>query len=98
MDGIDLEIQMDGPPSMMGTGGGTDHDDSSIIVRPAYIWEGVLTDPIQDHRWRRKRLFSKIPAYFGITPIWRVGSVSPGVSIDVRLDNGRYVLLDDVAY
>jgi hypothetical protein len=95
MDGIDLEIQTEGPASRMGTGGGTDHDDSSIIVRPAYKWEGVLTDPLQRHRWRRMKFFSKLGAWFGITPIWRAGSVSPGLSVDVRLDKGRYVLLDD---
>ncbi|KIK70943.1 hypothetical protein GYMLUDRAFT_66152 [Collybiopsis luxurians FD-317 M1] len=96
MDGVDLEIQLEGPSSMFGTGGGTDHDDSSIIVRPAYRWEGVLSDTLQHHRWRRQNFTSKMGAWFGITPIWRTGIVSPGVSIDVRLENGRYVLLDDV--
>ncbi|KAJ4486079.1 hypothetical protein J3R30DRAFT_3443672 [Lentinula aciculospora] len=96
MDGIDLEIQTEGLSSMLGTGGGTDHDDSSIIVRPEYKWEGVLTDTLQHHRWRRKEFFSKLGAWFGITPLWRAGAISPGVAIDARLENGRYVLLDDV--
>ncbi|KAJ3779177.1 hypothetical protein FB446DRAFT_782719 [Lentinula raphanica] len=96
MESIDVEIQMEGLSSMLGTGGGTDHDDSSIIVRPEYKWEGVLTDTIQHHRWRRKKVLSKLGAWFGITPLWRVGAVSPGVAIDVRLENGRYILLDDV--
>ncbi|KAJ3883366.1 hypothetical protein F5051DRAFT_391948 [Lentinula edodes] len=96
MDGVDLEIQMEGLSSMLGTGGGTDHDDSSIIVRPEYKWEGVLTDTLQHHRWRRKNFFSKLGAWFGITPLWRADAISPGVAIDVRLENGRYILLDDV--
>lgn len=95
MDGVDLEIQMEGLSSMLGTGGGTDHDDSSIIVRPEYKWEGVLTDTLQHHRWRRKNFFAKLGAWFGITPLWRAGAISPGVAIDVRLENGRYILLDD---
>ncbi|KAJ3799908.1 hypothetical protein GGU11DRAFT_775291 [Lentinula aff. detonsa] len=96
MEGIDLEIQMEGLSSMLGTGGGTDHDDSSIIVRPEYKWEGVLTDTIQHHRWRRKKFLSKLGAWFGITPLWRAGAISPGVAIDVQLKDGRYILLDDV--
>jgi len=96
MDGVDLEIQLDGPPSMMGTGGGTDHDNSFIIVRPEYRWEGVLTDNIQHHHWRKKKFLTKLGAWFGITPLWRAGTVSPGLSIDARMENGRYVLLNDV--
>jgi len=94
MNGVDLELE--GPASMLGTGGGTDHDDSFIIVRPEYKWEGVLKDAIQRHRWQKKKFLSKLGAWFGITPLWRVGAVSPGVSINARLENGRYVLLDDV--
>ncbi|KAF5390251.1 hypothetical protein D9757_002979 [Collybiopsis confluens] len=96
MDGVDLELQMEGPSSLFGTGGGTDHDDSSIIVRPAYKWEGVLSDTLHHHRWKRQDFLSKMGAWFGIKPTWRAGAVSAGVSIDVFLDNGRYVVLDDL--
>ncbi|THV07730.1 hypothetical protein K435DRAFT_772567 [Dendrothele bispora CBS 962.96] len=91
MNGVDLEIQ--GQPSTLGTGGGTDHDDSSILARPEYRWEGILSDPMEPGK-HRPNFLAKLGAWFGVTPLWRAGVPSPGVAVDVRLDNGRYVLLD----
>ncbi len=92
MDGLDLEMQIEGPPSMMGTGGGTDHDDASIRARPEYRWEGVLSDPVQHDRRRRRKFFSKLGAWFGVNPLWKANFVSPGVSVDVYLQDGFYHL------
>ncbi|KAF8168145.1 hypothetical protein B0H34DRAFT_48390 [Crassisporium funariophilum] len=96
LDMEDIDILTQGQPSTLGTGGGTDHDDSWIRARPTYRWEGLLNDPPRrgGHEGRRK-WFRKLGAWFGITPLWRSGSSSNGISLDVRLDNGRYVLLDD---
>jgi len=91
MNGIDLEIQ--GQPSTLGTGGGTDHDDSSIRARPEYRWEGILSDPMQPG-CHRPSFLAKLGAWFGVTPLWRTGIPSPGVAVDVRLENGRYVLIN----
>ncbi|KAF5374814.1 hypothetical protein D9758_000330 [Tetrapyrgos nigripes] len=96
MNGIDQEIQ--GQPSTLGTGGGTDHDDSSIRARPEYRWEGLLNDPMQSrtqHNPNKPNFLAKVGAWFGVTPLWRAGDPSPGVAVDVRLQNGQYVLLDN---
>lgn len=92
MDDIDLETQ--GRPSTLGTGGGTDHDDASIRARPTYKWEGLLEDPLRKGKPHRRRWPAKMGAWFGTTPLWRSDMRSQGVALDVRLDNGRYVLLD----
>jgi hypothetical protein len=44
MEDIDIETQA--PVSTLGTGGGTDHDDSVIRPRPMFRWEGILSDPL----------------------------------------------------
>ncbi|KAF9496158.1 hypothetical protein BDN71DRAFT_1482328 [Pleurotus eryngii] len=90
MEGVDM-----GQSSTLGTGGGTDHDDESLRPRPTYRWEGLLMDPVRGRRRRRDGWFVKIGAYLGITPIWRSGSPSKGVSLDLRLQNGRYVVLEE---
>lgn len=91
MDEVDLETR--GQPSTLGTGGGTDHDDSSIRPRPIYKWEGLLYDPVTRKTGRRGRnWFAKLGAWFGLTPLWRFGAPSSGLSLDVRLVNGRYIL------
>ncbi|KAF8078665.1 hypothetical protein FPV67DRAFT_1465988 [Lyophyllum atratum] len=41
---VDLETRV-GQTSTIGTGAGTDHDDSWIRTRPTYRWEGILSDP-----------------------------------------------------
>jgi hypothetical protein len=66
----------------------------SIIARPTYRWEGLLTDPLSTGRQHR-RLFAKLGAWFGVTPLWKSEIPSPGLALDVRLDRGRYVLVDD---
>lgn len=93
MDGVDLETQ--GPTSSLGTGGGTDYDVSFTRMRPAYRWEGLLEDPIRTGK-RRRRWLAKFGAWFGITPVWRTGLSSNGLSLRVRLENGRYIITDDM--
>jgi len=95
LDMEDIDIPTQGQPSTLGTGGGTDHDDSWIKMRPAYRWEGLLSDPPHrgGHKGRRKFL-GKLGVWFGLTPLWRTGSLSNGISLDVKVEDGRYVLLD----
>ncbi|KAL4242145.1 hypothetical protein ABKN59_001961 [Abortiporus biennis] len=80
-------------PSTLGTGGGTDHDDSSIRARPYYRWEGLLTDKVSKNVKHHRSLLAKIGVWFGVTPLWRSGVPSRGLALDVRLVDGRYVLL-----
>ncbi|KAI0068240.1 hypothetical protein BV25DRAFT_1867258 [Artomyces pyxidatus] len=91
MEDIDLETQ--GNPSSLGTGGGTDHDDVSIRARPVFRWEGILKDPLVKAMGPRRIFLAKMGAWFGVTPFWRDGSRSHGVALDVRLEGGKYVLL-----
>ena len=96
LDMEDIDILTQGQSSTLGTGGGTDHDDSWIRMRPAYRWEGLLSDPPrQGGRKGHRKLLGKLGAWLGVTPLWRTGSPSNGISLDVRLEDGRYVLLDD---
>ncbi len=95
LDMEDVDMDAPGQPSTLGTGPGTDHDDSSIRARPAYRWENLLT---LSPRKRKRRIFSKMGAWFGLTPLWTQGMLSEGVSLDVCLENGRYVLMDDPGY
>ncbi|TFK30404.1 hypothetical protein FA15DRAFT_579807 [Coprinopsis marcescibilis] len=97
LDMEDIDILTQGNPSTLGTGGGTDHDVSWIRTRPTYRWEGLLTDPVRTHDWGQRKWFSKLGAWFGLTPIWRTGIVSQGLSLDVRVESGKYVLLDDAS-
>lgn len=98
MEDIDLETQA--MPSTLGTGGGTDHDDSSIRPRPVFRWEGIFDDPMRvgggkkSKNRSRRRWLAKFGAWFGVTPRWREGMPSLGVSLDVELDGkGRYVVM-----
>ena len=92
----DVDILTQGGPSTLGTGGGTDHDDPWILARPAYRWEGLLNDPPgKGGSEPRKQILSKLGVWFGVTPFWRSGSLSNGISLDLKLENGRYVLLTD---
>jgi len=92
MDNLDAVTH--GPDSTLGTGGGTNHDDSTIRPRPVYHWEGLLDDPVVANGTKvRKSWFAKLGAWFGITPLWRAGLPTHGVSLDVQLVGGRYVLL-----
>ncbi|TFK57131.1 hypothetical protein OE88DRAFT_1620976 [Heliocybe sulcata] len=92
LDMDELDVQTLIGPSTLGTGGGTDHDDSSIRARPAYRWEGILNDRLRKRRGHRS-FVGKLGAWFGITPLWRSGSPSRGLSLDVQLDSGRYTLM-----
>ena len=92
MDGVDLETQ--GLTSTLGTGDGTDYDVPGVRMRPEYRWEGLLEDPIRSGK-RRRRWLTKLGAWFGVTPLWRTGLTSNGLSLDVRLENGRYVVVKD---
>jgi hypothetical protein len=95
LDMEDVDLEAPTQSSTLGTGGGTDHDDSSIRPRPAYRWEGLLDDPLSKEKFCRRRIFTKLGAWFGITPLWRSGMPSQGVSLDVRLENGHYVLVEE---
>ncbi|KAG6911998.1 hypothetical protein DXG01_000246 [Tephrocybe rancida] len=88
---VDLETRV-GQASSIGTGAGTNHDDSWIQTRPQYRWEGILNDAPYAGKRRRKWL-SKLSAWMGLTPTWRSGMPSDGLSLDVKLENGRFVLL-----
>ncbi|CDO71626.1 hypothetical protein BN946_scf184911.g96 [Trametes cinnabarina] len=97
LDMEEVDVQTLQRPSTLGTGGGTDHDDSSIRARPAYRWEGILEDPLTTgkHRSHRQRFLSRLAVWFGLRPVWRTGEPSQGLALDVKLENGKYVLLED---
>lgn len=92
----DLDTLARAPGSTVGIGGGTNHDDSAIRPRPIYRWEGMLDDPVVSQAKKvQKRLFAKFGAWFGITPLWRETLPTHGVSLDVELLGGAYVLIAD---
>lgn len=93
MEEVDLETQA--RTSTLGTGGGTDYDQDTIIGRPTYRWEQLLDDPLRKGNDRKRRWFAKMGAWFGITPLWSSGDHSRGVALDVRLEKDRYILIDD---
>ncbi|KAI0361534.1 hypothetical protein OH77DRAFT_1545714 [Trametes cingulata] len=97
LDMEEIDLQTLPRPSTLGTGGGTDHDDASIRARPAYRWEGILEDPLtkRKHKSHRQRFLSKLAVWFGLSPLWRTGEPSQGLALDVKLENGRYVLLEE---
>jgi len=95
LDMRNVDFQTEARSSTMGTGGGTDYDQASIQARPTYKWEGLLDDPVYEGKSRRKRWFAKMGAWFGITPLWKSGMRTQGLAADVRLENGRYVLMYD---
>ena len=92
MEGVDVATQ--GPSSSLGTGDGTDYDVPGIRMRPAFRWEGLLDDPVR-HGERRRRWLAKMGVWFGITPLWKTGLTSNGLSLDVHLENGRYVVMEN---
>lgn len=91
MEEVDLQTQAQ--PSTLGTGGGTDHDDSSIRARPLYRWEGILSDELSSHEKHHRDFLSKLAVWFGISPRWRAGVPTRGLALDVKVDSGKYVLL-----
>ncbi len=90
----DIDLQTVARPSTLGTGGGTEYDDESIRARPAYRWEGILDDPLRKRKPHRRRFLSKLAVWFGISPLWRASEPSQGLSLDVRFENGKWVLLE----
>jgi len=94
MEEVDGQTLMQ--PSTLGTGAGTDYDDVSIRARPLYRWEGILEDPLREKKAKRRPFLAKMAVWFGLSPFWRSGAPSQGLALDVRLDNGRYVLLEDM--
>ncbi|KAF9535429.1 hypothetical protein CPB83DRAFT_841727 [Crepidotus variabilis] len=94
LDMEELDILTQGGSSTLGTGGGTDHDASGILIRPTYRWEGLLTDPPRrgGHELRHNWL-AKLGVWFGVTPFWRTSAPTNGISLDVKLENGKYVLM-----
>lgn len=93
MEDIDIETRI--PLSMLDTGVGTDYDDPVIRPRPAFRWEGILSDPLVKKK-PGHRLLSKLGVWLGLTPYWRTGDGSLGVALDVHLERNRYVLSDNL--
>ncbi|THH11204.1 hypothetical protein EW145_g801 [Phellinidium pouzarii] len=81
--------------SSLGTGGGTDHDDSSIRARPNYRWEGILEDPLLKDKEKEGSWgwIAKVGVWFGLTPLWRTGTISRGLALDVKLEDGKYMII-----
>jgi hypothetical protein len=94
LDMEEVDILTQGGPSTLGTGGGTDHDDVSIRARPAYHWEGILDEPWRKAWIGKPKWFAKLGVWSGLTPFWNVSFRSTGLAIDVRLDSGRFVLVN----
>lgn len=93
----EIDLQTQGRPSTLGTGGGTDHDDVSIRARPKYKWEALMASPVKECIRGGRWIASKIGVWFGLTPLWRRSFTVVGLSLDVRLDEkGRYVALEKV--
>lgn len=90
----DVDLQTLSQPSTLGTGGGTDQNDSEIRPRPYYRWEGILEDTLRSKRAKHRKLLANVGVWFGVRPLWRWGPPSEGLSLDVRLENGKYVLLE----
>ncbi|KAH9936996.1 uncharacterized protein B0H18DRAFT_925256 [Fomitopsis serialis] len=94
MEEVDMKTLMQ--PSTLGTGAGTDYDDVSIRARPYYRWEGILDDELRKTKPKHRPFLAKMAVWFGLSPFWRSGVQSKGLALDVRMENGRYVLLDGV--
>jgi hypothetical protein len=92
LDMENVDIQTQAASSTMGTGGGTDYD-VEIQARPTYKWEGLLSDQLR--KGRRRRWFGKMGAWFGVTPLWKSEMLSKGLALNVRIENGRYVMMGD---
>ena len=55
-----------------------------------------LDDGIRKTKPKHRPLLAKMAVWFGLSPFWRSGLQSKGLSLDVCVENGRYVLLDSV--
>jgi hypothetical protein len=93
---IDLEDLTDfghAKSSSLGTGGGTEYDDTAIRARPLYRWEDLFDDPIS--RQPSTRWLPKLAVWLGLSPYWHSRKTrTSGVSLDLRLEDGSYVMLD----
>jgi hypothetical protein len=95
IDLAELDFKTTGNPSTLGTGGGTDHDDLEIRARPAFRWEGVYDDPMRSgHFTEKRRRFGNLGVWLGLTPVGQRKHWTNGVALDVKLDRGKYVLLE----
>ncbi|GJJ08808.1 hypothetical protein Clacol_003027 [Clathrus columnatus] len=85
--------------STLGTGGGTDHDDSQIRARPMYKWEAIFDDPLTTSGKPHRRWLPKLATWFGLDPHWEPNNaLSSGISLDVVLEDGNYVLLEHAVH
>lgn len=89
-DEVDWEVHQRG--STHGTGGGTDHDDVSIRPRHAFTWESIWDDPVTSGRLSNAGWKGKILVWLGLQPHWTT-TTTPGLAVDVRLQDGKYVVL-----
>lgn len=98
MDLEDLDLLSHAKSSTLGTGGGTDHDDVSIRARPMYRWEAIFEDPLRRGiKGRYRRWLPKLAVWFGLSPFWKLSTaLTSGISLDVRFEDGRYILLENV--
>jgi len=81
--------------STLDDGGGTDHDDNSIRFRPAYRWEGIYDDPIRNGKLKRRRRWTgKFGVWFGVTPLSTTKMRTNGISLDVVIQGGKYVMVE----
>ena len=96
LERIDLGSDLRGT-STLGDGGGTDHDDDSIRFRPAYRWEGIYEDPIRSGRLKeRRRWTGKLGVWFGVTPLTTTKMRTNGISLDVVVQGGKYVMVEQM--
>ncbi|KAF9787179.1 hypothetical protein BJ322DRAFT_706318 [Thelephora terrestris] len=94
MDGLDLQTL--GPPSTLGTGGGTEYDDPEVRARPTFRWEELMTSPIRECIRGSRWFAGKFGVWFGLTPLWRPSFTVTGFTLDVKLDaKGRYVAIGE---
>lgn len=85
--------------SILGTGGGTDYNDSQIRPRPLYRWEAIYDDPVAPSGKPHKRWLPKLVTWLGLDPYWEPNSrLSSGISLDVVLKDGNYVLLENAVH
>jgi hypothetical protein len=94
LDMEDVDVRTQGKLSTLGTGGGTDHDDGSIRARPEYRWEGLLNSPSHKSQQSLARFFSKMGVWMGMNPFWNSDNSSAWLALDVRLEKGKYILIE----
>ena len=89
MEEVDYQVHERG--TTQGTGGGTDHDDSSIRPRHAFTWETIWADPVSKDGGSRAGWKGKIMTWLGLKPHWTT-TTTAGLALDVRLRDGKYVV------